>query len=40
MTTCKIIEITPPATPPAPAERTFTLTLTGHEERIHRSITA
>ena len=31
MTTCKIVEITPPVTPPTPAERTFTLTVTGQE---------
>jgi len=31
MTTCKITEITPPVEPPAPADRTFTLTLTGQE---------
>ncbi len=30
-TSCKIVEITPPVTPPAPADRTFTLTLTGQE---------
>ena len=30
-TSCKIVEITPPITPPAPADRTFTITLTGQE---------
>ena len=31
MTTCKITETTPPPTELTPAERTFTLTLTGQE---------
>ncbi len=30
-TTCKIVEITPLVTPPVPADRTFTITLTGQE---------